>query len=132
MPSYIRAVTFDCADPYTLARFWAEVVGGELGPENAPGGDEAWVVAADGRPELLFLRVPEGKAVKNRVHLDLGPRGIRREDEKRRLVDLGATVLKDFRRDDGGGFWLLADPEGNEFCVELSDEEIPEVYGRQP
>lgn len=131
MPSYIRSVTFDCADPYALARFWAEAVGGEVHPDGVPGGDEAFVAGADGRPELLFLRVPEGKSAKNRVHLDLGPRGTRRDEEMRRLVGLGATVLQDLRREGGAGFWLMADPEGNEFCIEISDEEIPEVTGRE-
>ncbi|WP_067974751.1 VOC family protein [Nocardiopsis trehalosi] len=124
MPSPIRNVTFDCADPYTLAEFWSRVVGGRPHPENAPGADEAFVETPDGHPGLLFLRVPEGKTVKNRVHLDLGPQGAGRDAELDRLLGIGATRLDDFRRPDGTGFVVLADPEGNEFCIERGDEEL--------
>ena len=67
--------------------------------------------------------MPEGKAVKNRLHLDLQPQGIRRDDEVQRLLGLGATVVGDRRRPDGTGWVTMADPEGNEFCVERSDLE---------
>jgi len=61
--------------------------------------------------------VPEGKAVKNRLHLDLQPQGVRRDDEVQRLLGLGATVVGDRRQPDGTGWVTMADPEGNEFCV---------------
>jgi hypothetical protein len=61
--------------------------------------------------------------VKNRLHLDLQPQGIRRDDEVQRLLGLGATVVGDRRRPDGTGWVTMADPEGNEFCVERSDLE---------
>ena len=67
MSSTIRHVTFDCADPRALARFWARVTGWPLLEEPAPGYDEAAVgVASEGRPRLYFVAVPEGKTVKNR------------------------------------------------------------------
>jgi hypothetical protein len=66
---------------------------------------------------LLFQRVPEAKTVKNRLHLDLHPGEGRREDEVARLERLGANVLR--RVKEPGGEWVvLADPEGNEFCVQ--------------
>ncbi len=72
---------------------------------------------------LLFIIVPEPKAVKNRVHLDLVPVDRRRDEEIARLVDLGAAMVSDHRMLDGTGWAVLADPEGNEFCVERSDAE---------
>jgi predicted enzyme related to lactoylglutathione lyase len=122
MPSAVRHVTFDCADPYQVAAFWSQVLGGSLGPDDEPGDPEA-VVQSVGNPTLLFQRVPEGKAVKNRVHLDLQPQGIHRDDEVERLRGLGATVVGDHRRSDGTGWVTMADIEGNEFCVERSDLE---------
>ena len=121
MPSKIHQVTFDCADPYNLATFWAEVLGGSLHPDDQPGDPEALVLAPDGSRILLFQQVPEGKTVKNRLHLDLQPQGsVRRDNEVKRLLDLGATVVGDHRNPDGTGWVTMADQEGNEFCVERS------------
>jgi predicted enzyme related to lactoylglutathione lyase len=115
MTSSVRHTTFDAADPYTLAMFWAQVVGGRVTDEDEPGDDDA-LVESDG-PPLLFVRVPDAKTVKNRVHLDLEPLGSRAE-EVRRLSELGASVVDDRVRPDGSGWVVMADPEGNEFCVE--------------
>jgi predicted enzyme related to lactoylglutathione lyase len=124
MPSPVRHITVDCADPYALAGFWAQVIGGARHPDDRPGEDEALVHTDATGPGLLFLRVPEGKAVKNRVHLDVQPAGpATREDEVERLLGIGATFLADHRRSDGSGFVVLADPEGNEFCVERGEAE---------
>ncbi|MEU6912926.1 VOC family protein [Streptomyces olindensis] len=66
---------------------------------------------------LLFQRVPEAKTVKNRLHLDLHPGGGHRDEEVARLEGLGASVLR--RVTEQGGEWVvMADPEGNEFCVQ--------------
>ncbi|MEY9212719.1 VOC family protein [Thermobifida halotolerans] len=118
MRSIIRAVTFDCADPYALAEFWARAVGAVIAPGSSPGDPEVYVDTPDGQPRMLFQRVPESKLAKNRVHLDLGPVEAGRDEEVDRLVGLGATFVADFRESDGTGFVVLADPEGNEFCVE--------------
>jgi predicted enzyme related to lactoylglutathione lyase len=67
--------------------------------------------------------VPEPKAGKNRVHLDLQPRDRTRDEEYHRVLGLGATLLADRRRTDGGGWLVLADPEGNEFCINTSPAE---------
>jgi glyoxalase superfamily protein len=147
-------VTFDCADPRALSAFWAEALGyvfpappgRELGPDDDP--LEAWErfldeagVPAERRndasavedpggvgPRLFFQRVPEGKVVKNRVHLDVraapGLSGDERmaalEAECERLVALGGTRL---RRSDPAppmskGFITMQDPEGNEFDLD--------------
>ena len=118
MASLVRHITFDCADPYTLAGFWAGVLDGEISGEDAPGDPEVLVTSANAG--LLFIRVDEGKTVKNRVHLDLQPQDRTRDEEVERLLALGAKVAEDHRRPDGLGWVTLLDPEGNELCVERS------------
>ncbi|MFF9342090.1 MULTISPECIES: VOC family protein [unclassified Streptomyces] len=116
MSSLVRHVTIDCADAYALARFWAEVLDGKVSDDDRPGDPEA-LVESEGAG-LLFIRVPEPKSVKNRVHLDLQPRDRTRDEEVERLLALGATLVGDHRNADGTGWATMADPEGNEFCVE--------------
>jgi predicted enzyme related to lactoylglutathione lyase len=117
MSIVVRSVTIDCQDPYQLARWWCTVFGVPPYPEDHPGDPEALCVPVAGELRLLFERVPEAKAGKNRVHLDLhaGPEGDR---EIARLTGLGARLIADNREPDGTGWVVLADPEGNEFCVE--------------
>jgi hypothetical protein len=139
-------VTFDCADPAALAGFWAEVLDYRVQPP--PNGFDSWTAALDafgvpqerrndrsalidpdGRgPRLFFQKVPEGKTAKNRIHLDVratpGRRGGDRmaalEEFATRLVALGATRIARHEPspplDDG--HIVLADPEGNEFCLD--------------
>jgi catechol 2,3-dioxygenase-like lactoylglutathione lyase family enzyme len=139
-------ITFDCADPAKLAAFWAEVLGYRL--QGPPEGFESWEQALDAlgvpperrndasavgdpdgsRPRLFFQRVPEGKQVKNRVHLDVraapGLSGDARmaalEAEAERLVSHGATRLERHEPAPplGAGHIVMADPEGNEFCLD--------------
>ncbi|MEV0732921.1 VOC family protein [Polymorphospora sp. NPDC050346] len=125
MTSLIRHVDFDCADPYTLAGFWAAVLDYRLGDDDHPGDPEVLLSPTGGGtgPVLLFLRVPEPKQVKNRLHVDLQPTDRTRDEEVERLIGLGATQVADQRRPDGSGWVVLADPEGNEFCVERSAAE---------
>ncbi|MFI9051898.1 VOC family protein [Streptomyces sp. NPDC053427] len=121
MTSLVRHITIDCADPYRLAQFWAEVLDGSLAEDDFPGDPEALVTAAGSG--LLFIAVPEKKATKNRLHLDLQPQDRSRDEEVERLLALGAALVADHRRPDGTGWATLADPEGNEFCVERSAAE---------
>jgi predicted enzyme related to lactoylglutathione lyase len=121
--SPIRHVTFDCADPMALAVFWAEVTGWPVDAESEPGDAEIGVMAPEPLPMLLFIRVPEAKSVKNRVHLDIGPLAGTRDEEVERLTGLGGRVVADHRTREGRGWIVMADPEGNEFCVETSDAE---------
>ncbi|MDQ0378383.1 VOC family protein [Amycolatopsis thermophila] len=139
-------VTFDCADPGRLAEFWAEALGYRL--QAPPPGFDSWeqaleamgvpperrnaasaVVDPDGAgPRLFFQRVPEGKQVKNRLHVDVraapGLQGEERmaalEAEAERLVAHGATRLKRFEPEPplAFGHIVMADPEGNEFCLD--------------
>ncbi len=136
-------VTFDARDPDALARFWAEALGYVLQP--VPDGFESWedflrqsgvpeerwndasaIVDPEGvRPRMYFQRVPEPKAAKNRVHLDLNvsagldrEAGVRRvREEADRIERLGAARVREFEQRDE--FWIvMQDPEGNEFCLQ--------------
>lgn len=124
----VTQITFDCENPYELSRFWAEATGFLAHPDgpNKPGDDEAYLGAPNGSTALLFIRVPEEKTSKNRVHLDVAPTDVTRDQEVERLTGLGATVLQDRRDEDGTGWVVMADPEGNEFCVERSAAERAE------
>ncbi|MFH9348976.1 VOC family protein [Kitasatospora sp. NPDC017646] len=121
MVSVVQNVAIDCADAYGLARFWSRVTGRPLGPEDKPGDREVAVVLREG-PVLYFSQVPEPKTVKNRVHLCLRP-ATSREEEVERLLGLGAAMVSDLRNPDGSGWAVLADPEGNEFCVLRSESD---------
>jgi hypothetical protein len=107
----IKSVSFDAADALVLARFWAAVFGSDVDEDSTA--DKAFVEAAGwGGPNIWFIRVPEPKTAKNRVHLDLRAPGAL-EDEVARVQRLGAVVARRYP-----GHVVMADPEGNEFCVE--------------
>ncbi|MBI2710358.1 MAG: VOC family protein [Actinobacteria bacterium] len=107
-------VVLDCADPEELSAFWAPALGYAV-----LGSVENYTLLAppDGAgPQLLLQKVPEGKSAKNRMHLDLDVEDI--EVEAQRLETLGAARLDATVHSEHGSSWLLmADPEGNEFCV---------------
>lgn len=111
----LYAVTFDCADATKLAAFWSAV----LDRAVDDGATEAFAAIGlqdpvDRRPHWMFVKVPEAKAAKNRVHVDLIADDL--EGEVGRLVALGAGRKADF--EEGGARWsTLCDPEGNEFDV---------------
>ncbi len=112
-----QSIVIDAHDAAAQARFWAEVLGwritfeepDEVVLEPPAGSPEEGVV-----PDLLFTPVPEGKTIKNRLHLDLRPQD--QQEEVRRIEGLGATRISVGQGPDVT--WVvLADPEGNEFCV---------------
>jgi len=121
MGTVIRNVAFDCAGPFELAHFWAKVYGCSVDPESEPDAEEV-VIEPPAGSKLYFQRVPEPKTVKNRVHICLQP-DVLRDQEVERIRALGATIVSDQREADGTGWVVLADPEGNEFCVVRSDAE---------
>ncbi|MFI1379562.1 VOC family protein [Embleya sp. NPDC020886] len=121
MVSVLQNVAIDCVDAYGLARFWSGVTGRPLDPADRPGDREVQVLLAEG-PVLYFNQVPEAKTIKNRIHLCLRPE-TSRDEEVDRLLDLGATFVADHRNPDGSGWAVLADPEGNEFCVLRSESD---------
>jgi hypothetical protein len=124
-------VTFDCAEPERVARFWCEVLGYVV-PEGSPPPEDrgSWSACIDPTgvgPRLFFQRVPEGKVVKNRVHLDVrvgtGLVGAERvavlEAECARLVALGAERVRLLTADeDNESCLVMQDVEGNEFCLD--------------
>ncbi|MDT7725470.1 MAG: hypothetical protein QOI21_2046 [Actinomycetota bacterium] len=115
MRTRIVAVTFDCHDAEALAAFWGEALGStEFERWNDAHGVGYVELQLDGAAPLLFQPVGEGKIVKNRVHLDIAPATLDQYAEIDRLVALGAKVITD---DPAVRFVVLADPEGNEFCV---------------
>jgi predicted enzyme related to lactoylglutathione lyase len=125
MTAVISHTTFDASDAYAQSVFWAQVLGFAEDPDdpNLPGHEECMIFSPDGRTRVLFIEVPEKKERKNRIHLDLVPAEGTRDEELARLLDLGATVVDDLRKPEGPGWVVLADPEGNEFCILRSDAE---------
>lgn len=114
MPLVVSQISIDATDPAALARWWSQVLGWPVTEEDP---DEVSIAPADGSAtEWLFLRVPDERQVKNRLHPDIRPAdGSDQQTELARLLELGAT-----RVDVGQGDvpWIvLADPEGNEFCL---------------
>ncbi|WP_414689943.1 VOC family protein [Nocardioides sp.] len=87
------------------------------GDPNLPGHDECMIRDPDSDHEILFIEVSEPKSGKNRIHFDLRPRHGTRDDEIERVRALGATEVGDHRGQNGTGWVVLADPEGNEFCI---------------
>ena len=126
MASVVWSTTVDCAEPYALCRWWSAVLDYAAHPEypNSPEDEECRIQSADGRHAILFIRVPEAKSVKNRVHFDLRPADRSRDEEVARVLESGATLVNDLRTPDGKGWVVLADPEGNEFCILRSDAEL--------
>jgi predicted enzyme related to lactoylglutathione lyase len=126
MTSLLRNVTVDCADAHALARFWSEVLGWNVYYDDDPEVLVALAFPPPGPgPAMLFIPVPEPRTVKNRLHVDLQPQDRTRDEEVERLIELGATLVEDHRSADGTGWVWLADPEGNDFCVERSVAERP-------
>ncbi len=116
MTSRVSHTSVDCTNAYTLSEWWKDVldyVDVEDDP-NEPGHQECMILSHDGSHRLLFIQVPESKAVKNRLHLDLEPVQGRRDDELARLLNCGAVEVADYRgkHGPGTGWVVLADPEG--------------------
>ncbi|MEW9547763.1 VOC family protein [Nonomuraea sp. NPDC050783] len=111
MDARVSQIVVDCRDPRSLVRFWAALLGGDP-VDRARGWSH---VEPPGGVRMAFQPVAEDKAVKNRLHLDIeaGPL----EPAVTRALELGATRVGKPVTDDQGSFQLMADPEGNEFCL---------------
>lgn len=105
-------VVFDCAEPTALVRFWHHVLGGSTPVDRSP--DWSYFDAPSGL-RIAFQRVPEGKAAKNRVHLDVAVDDVPAAADAAEL--LGASRHGPVHADSVGTFQVLLDPEGNEWCV---------------
>ena len=114
MGAVLREIIVDCNDPRRVAEFWSQVLGWAIqDSDGLPWMSETGAPFPD--LLLVFVPVPETKTGKNRVHLDVSPIGCDRDEEVARLVALGATHVDVGQ---GDAAWVvLADPEGNEFCV---------------
>jgi len=115
LTSTIKYMTFDCHNPLLLAEFWSAVL--EYETENWPVIDGATSKPRDGGvPHIAFIKAPEAKTAKNRLHLDIQPVDGTMESEVERLVELGATRIDVFN-EPSETWTVMNDPEGNEFCV---------------
>ena len=109
----VTALTFDCADASTLAHFWSGVLGLPVDPDPTDAFASIGQSAA-AQPSWMFIKVPEAKKAKNRVHVDLSSADWATDVEH--VLSLGATRIGDF--EESGMRWVtLADPEGNEFDI---------------
>ncbi len=123
MTSRFTELAVDCHDPDRLAAFWCSVLGFRVIEENP---DLVEIASWEPTPEqvreqqmpptILFIRVPESKDRKNRLHLDISPVDRNQADEVQRLIALGASRV-DVGQGDDCRWQVLQDPEGNEFCV---------------
>ena len=112
----LTEIVVDCTDPKVLARWWGEVLGWPV-VDEARG--FSWISATGdytARPMIVFVPVPEAKSTKNRIHLDVNPSGADQAEELERLLGLGARRT-DVGQSDDVPWVVLADPEGNEFCL---------------
>ena len=115
----IQCITVDCIDPKKVADFWAAALDWKITFEDE---NEVSIELLDGSPEvgripdILFLKNPDKKTLKNRLHLDLRPQD--QKAEVARLKALGASEIEIGQSEDSDTTWVvMADPEGNEFCV---------------
>lgn len=119
MAALFTELIIDCEDSPRIAAFWAAVLGYDASEPDEDG--EVEIRDPDGGlPTILFITVPERKTLKNRFHIDVNPRGCDQDEELERLLALGATKIDigQHRGEDGPVDWVvLADPEGNEFCL---------------
>ena len=125
MASRTTNFCIDAHDPAAQARWWADVLDDfTLPPEEDLAtwdDEECWLVGPEDWA-MIFLKVPEPKTVKNRMHVCVTPTDRTRDEEVERLLGLGATLAHDRRNGPDRGWAVLADPEGNEFCVLAPDQ----------
>ena len=133
MTSFVAHTTVDCHHAYELSEWWKGLLGYvDLdGDPNEPGHEECMIRDPDSGHQILFLEVPDEELPPKRMHFDLRPREGTRDEEIERVLGLGATQVDDQRGQygPGTGWVVLADPEGNQFCVLRS---IGEVHAGPP
>ena len=129
MTARISHVTIDCTDAYRLSEWWKQVLGfvDVEGDPNLPGHEECMIVAPSSHERLLFIEVPGfDPSIPKRIHLDLRPVDRTQAEELEVLLAHGATQIADHRgiHGPGSGWIVLADPEGNQFCILRSEGEL--------
>ena len=128
MTCFVSHTTVDCANAYELSEWWKALLGYQDvdGDPNEPGHEECEIHDPETGHTILFLKVPDAELPAKRIHFDLRPREGSRDDEVERVLALGATQVADQRGTygPGTGWVVLADPEGNQFCILRSQAEV--------
>lgn len=128
MSCFVSHTSVDCRNAYELSEWWKPLLGyvDIEGDPNLPGHEECMIRDPETDHRILFIEVPEAKEIKNRLHFDLRPREVPRDQEVERVVASGASIVADLRGTygPGTGWVVLADPEGNEFCILRSPQEL--------
>ena len=121
MTSFVAHTTVDCHDAYELSEWWKRLLGyvDVEGDPNEPGHEECMILDAETGHSILFIEVPDAELPAKRIHFDLRPREGTRDEEVERVLASGATLVTDLRGHwgPGTGWAVMADPEGNQFCV---------------
>ena len=128
MTSFVAHTTVDCRNAYELSEWWKALLGyvDVEGHPNEPGHEECMILDPDTGHSILFIEVPDAELPAKRIHFDLRPREGTRDEEVERVLALGATQVDDQRGTygPGTGWAVLADPEGNLFCILRSQAEV--------
>ena len=128
MTCFVSHTTVDAHNAYELSEWWKRLLGYVDDPDdpNLPPHEECLIQRPDGGHQILFLANPDTKAVKNRLHFDLRPEERTRAEEVQWALSIGATLVEDHSNvyGPGVGWTVLADPEGNEFCILRSLAEV--------
>jgi hypothetical protein len=128
MTCFVSHTTVDCTNAYELSEWWKALLGYQDidGDPNLPGHEECMIRDPETGHRILFIEVTDTNVAKNRLHFDLRPREVSRDEEIERVRGLGATEVLDMREQfgPGTGWMVFADPEGNEFCILRSPAEL--------
>ncbi|RYC10391.1 VOC family protein [Nocardioides zhouii] len=128
MTSFIAHTTVDCRNAYELSEWWKALLGyvDIDGDPNEPGHEECLIRDPESGHRILFIEVPDEELPAKRIHFDVRPREGSRDEELERVLALGARQVGDMRGKygPGTGWVVLADPEGNEFCILRSLDEV--------
>lgn len=128
MTSFVSHTTVDCHHAYELSEWWKGLLGYvdvEDDP-NEPGHEECMILDPESGHRILFIEVPDAELPAKRIHFDVRPRAGTRDEEVARVVAMGACQVDDQRgtHGPGTGWVVLADPEGNQFCILRSLHEV--------
>ena len=136
MSVFVSHTSIDCHDAFTLSEWWRGILGYEMDPQdpNLPGHEECAIFDPDSGHTLLFLEVPDTELPAKRIHFDVRPRERPQEEEILWLEEQGAAPVADHRGQygPGTGWMIMADPEGNQFCVLKSPAERAQVPSPDP
>lgn len=128
MTSFIAHTTVDCRNAYDLSEWWKALLGyvDLEGDPNEPGHEECMIRDPESGHRILFIEVPDEELPAKRIHFDVRPREGSRDEEVERVLAMGARQVGDMRGTygPGTGWVVLADPEGNEFCILRSLDEV--------